>query len=568
MARTFANPSGVTCSPGAVGTLLGNAFTFASIIRRTSDNDFHAIISLEATGPNHRGGLWVTNGGGSGGDLQVVSSGFDTSFGFTIPNNVWVFVAVTKPDGDGVTPSGWMYRYDTDAWSTASGAGTINEDSMTITIVRIGNSQNADFWFIGDIAIGAGWSVALADAQIRQLPFSLQSWYSSAPTFGHLLDQHLTTQNVVDFTGGGANQTGLSNTSVATTSLPIFSYGDTVSAPHSVPVAGDVLVTPSVVSGTTSIASPTIQAGSTVTPSVVSASVTVSGSAQAGSVTTPSVVIGSTSIPAPTVSASSTISAVTVASVVSISGTAQAGAVATPTTVAATTSIPTPSITAGGSATATPAVVAATTTIPAPTLSTGSTIVAVTVVGITSVPAPTIQASSIVTPTTVAAIAAVHTPAVSAGGSATAVPSTVAGSASIPAPTVQASSTVSAATVQATTSVPLPTIPLGPTTVAAVAVIATPTIIAGSTIVASNVSATTTIPTPTIIIRTQPSVVLCTVAIAAPTIISGSSVSPAVVLGSTSIPFPTIVAIVPPPLPADYAVETAMSISVDPTISA
>ncbi|HEY0644578.1 MAG TPA: hypothetical protein VGD39_14225, partial [Nocardioides sp.] len=103
MPRTFANPSGISCSPGAIGTLLGGAFTFAAIIRRTSDNDFHALISLESAG-GHRGGLWVTNGGGSGGDLQVVSSGFDTSFGFTIPNNVQVFIAVTKVDGDGVTP--------------------------------------------------------------------------------------------------------------------------------------------------------------------------------------------------------------------------------------------------------------------------------------------------------------------------------------------------------------------------------------------------------------------------------------------------------------------------------
>lgn len=238
MARTFANPSGITCSAGAVGTLLGNAFTFATICRRTSDNDYHALISLEASGPNHRGGLWITNGGGSGGDLQVVSSGFDTSFGFTIPNNTWVFLATTKPDGDGVTPSGWMYRYDTNAWSTASGVGTVNEDSMTIATVRIGNSENADFWFIGDIHLDAGWSRALSDAELRQLPFSLQAWYASAPTFGHLLDQQATTQSVIDWTGGGANQTSLSNTSIATTSLPVFSYGFDVSTPHSAPAAG------------------------------------------------------------------------------------------------------------------------------------------------------------------------------------------------------------------------------------------------------------------------------------------------------------------------------------------
>lgn len=233
--RTFANPSGITCATGNA-SVLGGAFTLAAIIRRTSDNDAHVLISLMAS-TNHRGGLWVANGGGSGGSLQVVSSGFDTTFGITVPNSVPVLVAVTKAAGDGVTPHGWMYRYDTDAWSDADGVGTVNADGETITSVTIGQ-HSSDWYFIGDYGIGGVWNSVLPPALLQALPLSLQAWYGSAPRAGWLFDQQAVTQTLVDFTGSGANETARTNTSVSTFSLPVFSYGHEILAPHSVPAAG------------------------------------------------------------------------------------------------------------------------------------------------------------------------------------------------------------------------------------------------------------------------------------------------------------------------------------------
>lgn len=440
MPRTFANPSGITCSAGAVGTLLGNAFTFATICRRTSDNDYHALISLEAAGPDHRGGLWITNGGGSGGDLQIVSSGFDTSFGFTIPNSTWVFLAVTKPDGDSVTPSGWMYRYDTDAWSTASGVGTVNEDSSTITTVRIGNSENADFWFIGDIAIDAGWSIALADAQIRQLPFSLQAWYASAPTFGHILDQQATGQNVIDWTGGGANQSSLSNTSVATTSLPVFSYGFDATAPHSVPAAGgDATPTPAATATAVTLPAAAPSAASTTTPAATAAVVSLpAASKTASSTPTPAAIPNTVSLPAATVSAAATVTPATTAAVVALPlAAAGAAAIAAPQPVAATVALPAATVSAG--ATVTPATIAAVVSIPSSTRSLGAT------------------ATPAATPITVALPAAT----IQAGGNTTVSPSTFAVVASLPQAGLSAGSSVSPAAFATTVALPSATIALG-----------------------------------------------------------------------------------------------------------
>lgn len=440
MPRTFANPSGIACSAGAVGTLLGNAFTFALICRRTSDNDFHALISLEASGPDHRGGLWITNGGGSGGDLQVVSSGFDTSFGFTIPNSTWVFLAVTKPDGDGVTPSGWMYRYDTNAWSTASGVGTVNEDSSTIATVRIGNSENADFWFIGDIAVDAGWSRALTDAEIRQLPFSLQAWHASAPTFGHLLDQQATGQNVIDWTGGGANQTALSNTSVATSALPVFSYGFEVSTPHSAPAAGgDATPTPAATAVVVSTPAATVSAGSTATPAVTAAVVALPAAAKsAGSTLTPAATATTVALPAASVSAAATVTPAVTAAVVALPvAAAGAAAIAAPATVAATVTLPAATVSAG--ATVTPAAIATTVALPASTRLLGAT----------------------VTPATIAATVALPAATVQAGGSATVSPQPIAATVTLPTAGLSAGSTVSPAVLAATVAVPAATTALG-----------------------------------------------------------------------------------------------------------
>jgi hypothetical protein len=478
--RTFANPSGITCAPGAIGTLLSGAFTFAAIIRRTSDNDFHSLISLESAS-GHRGGLWVTNGGGSGGDLQVVSSGFDTSFGFTIPNNVTAFVAATKDDGDSITPNGWLYRYDTDTWSTAAGVGTINEDSDTITTLRVGNWEGTDFWYIGDIGIDAGWSRALTDAQIRQLPFSLQAWYASAPTFGHLLDQQATGQNVIDWTGGGANQTALSNTSVSTTSLPVFSYGFDPVAPHSAPAGGaDATPTPAATATVTSLPAATVSAGSTAAPASTAAVVALPAAAKsAGSTLTPAATAAVVSLPAATVHAAATVTPAATAVVVGLpAAAAGAAAIASPQPIAAAVSLPAAAVSAG--ATVTPAAIAAAVSIPTATRSAGAT----------------------VTPAVFAVTVALPQATVQAGGSATVTPQPAAVFASLPAAGLSASSTVTPAVFGTTVSLPAAMTALGiirePAAIAAATALPATSRLLGATTTPATIPALAGVPTPTI----------------------------------------------------------------------
>jgi hypothetical protein len=84
---------------------------------------------------------------------------------------------------------------------------------------------DTDF-FGGDIAAAGMWGRVLSDAEVELLTFTLIGWHAAVPTALWHLDQSATTQGVSDLTGGGANQSALTGTTVSTNSVPLFNYGD------------------------------------------------------------------------------------------------------------------------------------------------------------------------------------------------------------------------------------------------------------------------------------------------------------------------------------------------------
>lgn len=210
----------------SAGALVGMTFgAFACIIRRGATGAWHGLVGIEDGGGAAKMNLEITDanvlnynvdgGGGASGSTTITST------------TTWYFVAADKATGT-ATPRFHIYNYSNNTWTHENAGGTQGNTAATIAQARLGRWQTVDD-YNGDMAIAGIWeNKTFTDAQWEAmgLPFSLAHWHAAQPTAFWVLDQQATGQSVRDLTGGGANQTGISGTSVATNSVPVFSYGE------------------------------------------------------------------------------------------------------------------------------------------------------------------------------------------------------------------------------------------------------------------------------------------------------------------------------------------------------
>jgi hypothetical protein len=150
-----------------------------------------------------------------------------TSGGPTPPNGVWAWIVGSKGVGN-VTPR-WHIKNVTSggAWTHANGSGNVNDLSGTATEIIIGGqfTGGAGTTWRGSIAALASWRKVLTDLQVEAWCSSLaKDLRLGEPAWGTLLNQASTATSVVDFTGGGGNQTSLSGTSVDSDVPPGFDF--------------------------------------------------------------------------------------------------------------------------------------------------------------------------------------------------------------------------------------------------------------------------------------------------------------------------------------------------------
>lgn len=238
MARTFTGSNHIDFSPGAVtDSSLANR-TFATIMRLTtdvvSDND-SLIVLNESTDGN--GTLFI----GAGGTLGMCHTAFAqvaTSTFVTTAANGYVLLAGTKVSGT-ATPRFHQYIYGTNVWTHQNGnQGIVGDGAGATTTCELGAFFGTFDPLDGDIAVAAVFPTVLTDDQTELLAHSLMAWHSFTPEALWVLDQSSITQKVVDLTGGGADESAISGTTVATTSVPGFTYGADVMGIHSVPTTG------------------------------------------------------------------------------------------------------------------------------------------------------------------------------------------------------------------------------------------------------------------------------------------------------------------------------------------
>lgn len=217
MARTFDSVNDqISFSIGGVGALASSSW--AMIYKRAADGAQDTLSGILTSGGSQFWTPYLT----SGNTIDLWNGFANSSSGISaLAAHGWVCLVVTKATGSSA-PNFYYYRYDTDAWSTASGAALANSNGIH-TSMTIGGASPLDSNFAGiDIEAMAVWNSTLTQAQAQSLPFSLLPWFEVQPAGLWIFDQGATSMNVPDLSGGGANQSGITDTAVATSSVPVF----------------------------------------------------------------------------------------------------------------------------------------------------------------------------------------------------------------------------------------------------------------------------------------------------------------------------------------------------------
>lgn len=223
MARTFDGSDDVIhCSLGAL-TGQTAAGTFVVVARRGANSTFHTLVGLHNSGGSNT--LYVQLNPSN--NLIIGSGGGEESSMFTTTtSDGWCLLAVTKASGS-ATPRFHRYVYSTNTWTHQDGGSSIDNGSSPGSGGTYRTAWQTGDLFNGDLAAVGIWDTPLSDAQIECLAHSLMQWYGMSPKAFWLFDQSSTTQPVMDLTGGGANQSSLTGTTVATLGAPI-GYGHPV----------------------------------------------------------------------------------------------------------------------------------------------------------------------------------------------------------------------------------------------------------------------------------------------------------------------------------------------------
>jgi hypothetical protein len=225
--RSFAKASseGIGLAVGQLGSFAG-ASTVVAVLRLASNiSGAPCTILFGGASAAVRMVFRIGNSAGSTANLSVTNASIASESTTAVTaSDGWVLVSVAKATGTTVPRMG-KYVYSTGTWTFSNGGAGLAYGSGGDNL-QIGAAFGTRF-FDGDLAAVAAYSRELSDSQVASLAFSLDAWLSAGPAGMWVLDQASTSMPVLDWTGGGANQSTITGTSVATASPPI-GYGHPV----------------------------------------------------------------------------------------------------------------------------------------------------------------------------------------------------------------------------------------------------------------------------------------------------------------------------------------------------
>lgn len=237
MARTLDGVDDrIRCSPGALSN-----YTFGTVllVMRRDSTAWNGLVVGHDGGGTSLWGLELGPSAGVDNRLFYLSNGNSSKSTFTLTNaDGYVLAGGGKATGT-AAPRMHKYVYSTNTWTHEDGDTALANNTGTTAVVALGDWELSDF-LAGDIAVAAVWKRQLTDAEVEALAHSLTAWYASAPDALWVADQVATSMAVPDLTGGGANQSSITGTTVAATSAPL-GYGFEVGVPQSVAAAGSTV---------------------------------------------------------------------------------------------------------------------------------------------------------------------------------------------------------------------------------------------------------------------------------------------------------------------------------------
>lgn len=224
-----------------IGDLSGMAYgTFGAIFKITGDTgDSQTIIGLHQSDDTEVVHWWSASVGTSPGEFGLTGPLADVSTTFAVGD--WCLGVFRKPTGSEVARIS-LYNFSTDTWQHADAASAESD----WTAPGVGGTTyfswraSTEEWIQGRVAVRAAWSNSVpwpanssGDSQIEAagLEVSLDNWADAFPDALWAFNQDATTTPVSDLTGGGADETSVTGTTVITNDpVPGFSYVITTSS--------------------------------------------------------------------------------------------------------------------------------------------------------------------------------------------------------------------------------------------------------------------------------------------------------------------------------------------------
>jgi hypothetical protein len=210
VARRFGGSDGVILSLGAVSTL--GPGTCAVVCRINT-----LAASVLVNGGSNNAWWFYVDAGGGGTNSASFFNGVTACVGSTaLSTGIWYLLAVTKVSAASNAPRFHIYRYDTRVWVHENSATSTTAAAPTGTNAIGARADGGGSGFTGDVQLAAYWNTDTTDANIETLVANARAWQVRKPQAMWNCNQPVTGTNVVDDSGGGANQSSLVGTSVVT----------------------------------------------------------------------------------------------------------------------------------------------------------------------------------------------------------------------------------------------------------------------------------------------------------------------------------------------------------------
>jgi hypothetical protein len=204
----------------SIGTLKDMAYgTFVVVFRLSSVTGPRTLLAQETDSTN-RCRLFMSN------NEVALWNGTDYRTAGSLSTDVWYLLVLRKGSGS-VTPRMSLYNYDTMSWTNSNLSGTLANWTSPGTSGSMDLKSVFNEYFSGRIAAIGVWANRLpwaadftGDLQVvlAAPEVSLSNW--PAPDALMVFGQSSTATPVQDATGGGANQSSISGTSVITEDDP------------------------------------------------------------------------------------------------------------------------------------------------------------------------------------------------------------------------------------------------------------------------------------------------------------------------------------------------------------